>query len=70
VKEDENAFMRHAVAGLLNAAHPYVCYGGKTGNAWEVKWSVGVTYIQYDSPPFEMKRDMLEDLNELGCPLG
>jgi hypothetical protein len=65
----ENKFDAHAVAGLLNAAHPGVCYGGKLGNAWEVRWFVQATYTYYETPPFEMKKDMLEQLNEIGCPL-
>jgi hypothetical protein len=65
----EKAFMRHAVAGLLNAAHPQVCYAGKHGNGWELEWFVGATYTNYPEPPFEEKKDILEGFNEAGCPL-
>lgn len=57
------ALGRHAVAALLNAAHPGV----------ESPYSVGevIAAVQYavGSGDYERVKDHLEDANELGCPL-
>jgi hypothetical protein len=62
----ESAFMRHAVAALLNATHPDICYAGWYGNEYMIKWFVQETYRTGE---FEYKKDMLEEFNEAGCPL-
>ncbi len=63
---DDTAFMRHAVAALLNASHPNICYAGKYGNDWEIQWFVKYTFIE---GTFEYKKDILEAFNEARCPL-
>jgi hypothetical protein len=60
----ENRFIAHAVAAYLNQEHTDVCYPSAT-----VPWFVKATYTDYDPPPFEEKIEILNTLNELGCPL-
>lgn len=58
----ENAFLRHAVAALLNAEHSGVVYYHPS---W-VKWYVSYAY---KNEAFEWVKDILAANNELGCPL-
>ena len=59
----ETAFLRHAVAALLNASHPDVHYGLSVGGV------ITVVKHAYDSGDLEYYKDGLEYYNELGCPL-
>lgn len=56
-----NALMRHAVAALLNAAHPDVAY-------LEEEDVIRSVWESYPWNPEGIK-DWLEGFNELGCPL-
>ena len=58
------ALGRHAVAALLNASNPDVESGQTEA---EVKAIVQNAYATGD---FEGAKDILEDINEQGCPLG
>jgi hypothetical protein len=59
----ENAFLRHAVAALLNAARPDLDYNPEWNIINHVHWAYG--------PPtrFEHVKNIFEGWNELGCPL-
>jgi hypothetical protein len=59
----ENAFLPHAVAALLNAAHPDVLYLDTEA----VMTGVAKTYA--GDFTFEYAKDKFEEKNELGCPL-
>lgn len=52
----------HAVAALLNAAHPSVNYGYTSGEI------INLFQTYYLTKPAELK-DSLDDLNNRGCPL-
>jgi hypothetical protein len=54
------AFMRHAVAALLNTAHGEVCFGWDEDYA---KWFIQNTWGE------EWAKDFLAGANESGCPL-
>jgi hypothetical protein len=58
----ENAFMRHAVAALLNAAHPQV-------NNWDVERIKLVVEEFWGTQDEEFAKDWFEDFNQSGCPL-
>jgi hypothetical protein len=59
----ENALMRHAVAALLNAAHPEVVYFPESLVIGDVQmWWEGIYTAE------ELK-DFFEEYNEYGCPL-
>ncbi len=64
----KRAFTRHAVAALLNAAHPDIFYAGQYDNEDQIKWFVAETY-SYPDPPFREKKDTLKEFNQAGCPL-
>jgi hypothetical protein len=60
----ENALLRHAVAALLNAAHPDLNFGDGTGGivfnfCWAWDHEEDREYI----------KDWMEGWNEIGCPL-
>lgn len=62
-----HALGRHAVAALLNAAHPDV-------NNYSVVWVTDAVECLYSSTcqpwvTFEAMKDEFESRNELGCPL-
>jgi len=58
-----NALARHAVAAWLNADNPEIEYAFTTSGV--------ITLFQaaYDSGDFESAKDILEEANEVGCPL-
>jgi hypothetical protein len=58
----ENAFWRHAVAALLNAAHPQV-------NSWGVEHIKLVVQTFWGTQDEEYAKDWFEDFNQSGCPL-
>ncbi len=60
----ENALGRHAVAALLNAAHPAVSYDLSVP---QVIAAVGAAYASGD---FEGTKNTLAAFNEQGCPIG
>ena len=61
---DVNALARHAVAALLNAAHPDVNY------AYTVDEVIELVQEALDGKkPLEYVKDRLETQNEMGCPL-
>ncbi len=57
----ENALMRHAVAALLNAAHPDVCFDARNAQ-------IAIWYISAHWGEASLK-DFLAGHNESGCPL-
>lgn len=59
----EKALYRHATAALLNAASPDVAY------YYSVAEVIQMVQDAYTSGNFEDFKDMLEDANEMGCPL-
>jgi hypothetical protein len=61
----ENALYRHATAALLSASNPEVYY------PFTVDQVIEMVQQAYDPgyPDFEHYKDMLQDANELGCPL-
>jgi hypothetical protein len=59
----EAALIRHAVAALLNAAHPDVAYAETEAGV------IGMVQDAYSSGDFEGIKDQLESWNEAGCPL-
>lgn len=59
----ENALARHATAALLNASNPDVSY---EFSAAEV---IALVQDAYASGDFEAAKDVLEEQNEMGCPL-
>jgi hypothetical protein len=61
----ENAFLRHAVAALLNANHPDVEYRYYHPDVMQI---VQDTYAA-NPPPFEAVKDDFAYWNEMGCPL-
>jgi hypothetical protein len=58
------ALMRQAVAALLNAAHEDVLYAHSPDEV--------IAFVQsaFANEDYEATKDMLEDANEAGCPLG
>lgn len=56
----ENAFMRQAVAALLNEAHPELNFGGGPGD---------ITTSACNNWGQEWWKDWIEYWNEIGCPL-
>jgi len=58
------ALGRHAVAALLNASNPDVGY------LYPVDEVIAIVQGAYDSGDFETAKDLLEEQNELDCPLG
>lgn len=61
-----NALMRHATAALLNAAHPDF----RPDDAFDtVEEVIAAFQAAFDSGDFETNKELLEDSNELGCPL-
>jgi hypothetical protein len=58
-----NALMRHAVAALLNAAHPDVSYAMSTADV------IAAVQDAMSSGEIEAAKDDLEAENEEGCPL-
>ena len=60
----EQALGRHAVAALLNASHPDVGY------LYSVEEVIAKVRGAYESGDFETAKDLLEEQNELDCPLG
>lgn len=72
-----NAFMRHAVAALLNAAHPLVAYpsfGNPMGVDWVIEGGVGspecgVRGVFDSTCDWELQKWHFEFRNEYGCPL-
>lgn len=58
-----NALARHAVAALLNAAHPDVSY------PYTVADVIAMFQEAFDSDDFETTKDEFEEANEFGCPL-
>ena len=61
-----NALMRHATAALLNAASPDVAADPAFDTPAEV---IAAFQAAFDSGDFETTKALLEDSNELGCPL-
>jgi hypothetical protein len=59
----EQALARHAVAALLNAAHPDVYY------RYTVNEVIGGVQNAYATGEFESVKNLLEDANQAGCPL-
>lgn len=59
----EAAFLRHAVAALLNAVHPDVNFPLASGQV------IQLVQDAYASGDFEQAKDELEPANELGCDL-
>ncbi len=60
----ENALGRHAVAALLNAAHPGVSYDLSVGQV------IAAVQAAYASGDFEGTKNTLAAFNEQGCPIG
>jgi hypothetical protein len=60
----ENALYRHATAALLNAASPDVSY------YYSVAQVIQMVQDAYRYRNFGYFKDILEDANEMGCPLG
>ena len=61
----ENAFLRHATAGLLNSVHPDVHY-----YYYHDALLAFVQNTYAGTPPdFEYNKDLLAGWNEAGCPL-
>jgi hypothetical protein len=60
----ENALGRHAVAALLNASN------GDVGYSYTVAEVIGIVQVAYANDDFETAKDLLEEQNELDCPLG
>jgi hypothetical protein len=60
----ERALYRHATAGLLNAASPDVDYYYTVGEVMQMVQDA------YDTEHFNYYKNMLEDANQMGCPLG
>lgn len=58
-----NALMRHAVAALLNAAHPEIGY------AFSVEEVISKFQAAFDSGEFEATKDEFEAANEAFCPI-
>lgn len=68
-----NAFMRHAVAALLNAAHPDIDYYG-AGVDWVIEGGLespecGVRGVFDSTCDWELQKWHFEFRNESGCPL-
>lgn len=59
----ENALARHAVAALLNAAHPDVDY------VYTVAEVIAMTQSAYSSGDFEPIKDLFDVANNAGCTL-
>jgi hypothetical protein len=59
----EAALVRHAVAALLNSAHPDVAHREDLAAIQN-----GVQYA-YEEGKFEQVKNVFEEWNELGCPL-
>jgi len=59
----EKALGRHAVAALLNAANPDVSYRYTESEV------IGIVQDAYATGDFEGPKDLLEQENELFCPL-
>jgi hypothetical protein len=59
----ENALARHAVAGLLNAAHPSVSYPLNPAQV------ISGVQFSYATGSFEAFKDILDAANNAGCPL-
>ena len=59
----ENALGRHAVAALLNSAHPGVSYAFSTAEV------IALVQQAYATGDFNDAKDALEVENEQGCPL-
>jgi hypothetical protein len=59
----EKALYRHATAGLLNAASPDVAY------AYTVDEVLQMVEDAYESGDFNFYKDMLDEANNMGCPL-
>jgi hypothetical protein len=60
---DLNALMRHAVAALLNAAHPEVSYAMSSADV------IAAVQAAVSSGEIEATKDALAAENEMGCPL-
>ena len=60
----ENALGRHAVAALLNAAHPGVSYD------LDVAGVISEVQSAYSGGDFESSKNVLAAFNEQGCPIG
>lgn len=58
-----NALMRHAVAALLNAAHPDIDY------AFSVEEVISKFQAAFDSGEFEATKDEFEAASEAFCPI-
>jgi hypothetical protein len=59
----ESALLRHAVAALLNSAHPELNFPLGTDDV------IQLVQEAYDTGDFERAKDTLEEANELGCDL-
>jgi len=59
----ENALARHAVAALLNAAHPSVDY------EYSVAQIIAMVQQAYATGDFEETKDLFDAANNAGCPL-
>ncbi len=60
----ENALGRHAVAALLNSAHPGVSYDLSTAQV------IAAVQAAYGGGDFEGTKNTLAAFNEQGCPIG
>jgi hypothetical protein len=65
--EKKQLLVHHAVAALLNAAHPDVSYGLTTA---EIISAVNAALLSNDGTAILALKDKLDGLNNAGCPLG
>jgi hypothetical protein len=61
-----NALTRHAIAAVLNAAHPGVAYPLTFG---EVQTAVNAAFASNNRATIESTKDMLDRFNNAGCPI-
>jgi hypothetical protein len=67
IVDKKKILLRHAVAALLNSAHPDVAYGMTTA---EVISAVNAALESDNATTIEDLKDELDALNNAGCPLG
>jgi hypothetical protein len=61
-----NALTRHAIAAVLNAAHPGVDY---PLTVMEIQTAVNAAFASGDAATIESTKDMLDRFNNAGCPI-
>jgi hypothetical protein len=64
-----NALTRHAIAAVLNAAHPDVGYPLPIGGPDGIVALVNAAFLSGDADRIEALKNLLDGFNNAGCPI-